>query len=531
MPPEALAARLAHRGFPTPEWAWPTGPRDLLLRAALLPDSGESRAALRAWLNLHDLDEISFADHRLMAAVAERHGADLAGSPEYPRLKGLQRQLWTRSRLSLDASRSAVQAFVAAGLSPLLLKGAARIALDPAAQRQRAQHDVDVLLRPEELVPAARVLVDAGWVTIYGDSRLAAVARARVARAINFVLLPWGNLDLHRSPYHGRQVNTHLDARVWSDAQSAEFFGVPVLVPCAAERLAMCLAHGVTYPETHSDWLVDAAEIITGGEVDWERACDVFVRRRMVTEALVALSYLHEGLGIELTPSALSALSALTLDPLPYRLATLLLARPALATRPWFERLPRRALTSARYWQPQLRRLWLLKGGPSWGRGGEPLPTMGGAIARSANRSTLGSHRPSPAGSLPDQSADATHYTTAAILHAPRTAAPNAATHVDISVAFRAPGVRRRVTFELNSETVHLARFHVFVFGGTNGVLRARLQARVHLPAGCQALTLESRPRKFPLPTAQSTQLRKTEPVPFTVISSSLAVHQPTEPR
>lgn len=531
MPPEALAARLAHRGFPAPEWAWPTGSRDLLLRAALLPDPGEARAALRAWLTTHDLDEISFADHRLMAAVAERHGADLASAPEYPRLKGLQRQLWTRSRLSLDASRSAVQAFVAAGLSPLLLKGAARIALDPTTQRQRAQHDVDLLLRPEELVPAAHVLVDAGWATIYGDSRLAAVARARVARAINFVLLPWGNLDLHRSPYHGRQVNTHLDARIWSDAQSAEFFGVPVLVPCAAERLAMCLAHGVTYPETHSDWLVDAADIIAGGDMDWERARDVFVRRRMTTEALVALSYLHEGLGIALPPSALSALSTLTLDPLPYRLATLLLARPAEATRPWFERLPRRALTSARYWQPQLRRLWLLKGGSSRDDSGEPLPTMSAAIARTANRPALGSQRPSPASSLPDQTAHATHYTTTVVLQAPRTAAPTAATHVDISVTFKAPGVRRRVILELNSETVHLARFHVFVFGGTNGVLHARLQARVRLPAGCRALTLEARPRRFPLPTAQPTQLRKAEPVPFVVISSTLAVHQPTEPR
>lgn len=137
------------RRFPDPGWAWPLEPRDLLLKAALLPQPEAALDHFARWLGAQDLDDAGFADHRLLAAITERHGAALGRFAEYPRLKGLQRTLWTESRMRVPANLPILRALAEGGVSVQLFKGAARVAVTPAAQRQRAHQDVDVLVRPD----------------------------------------------------------------------------------------------------------------------------------------------------------------------------------------------------------------------------------------------------------------------------------------------------------------------------------------------------------------------------------------------
>src|SRR5690606_7593709 len=109
------AVNASHRlcRFPFAGWAWPHASRSLLLQAALMPDAQRAQAALTSWLLTHDLDEMGFHDHRLLAAISERHGRDLASWPQGPRLKGLQRQLWTQSRMRVHAVLPILQAMKA----------------------------------------------------------------------------------------------------------------------------------------------------------------------------------------------------------------------------------------------------------------------------------------------------------------------------------------------------------------------------------------------------------------------------------
>ena len=107
-------------------------------------------------------------------------------------------------------------------------------------------------------------------------------------------------------------------------------------------------------------------------------------------------------------------------------------------------------------------------------------------------------------------------------LRAPATAAPGTVTDFHAEVIFDSPGLARRIEFELNSPAENLARFRVFVLRGSEGPLRARLHARLRLPAGTPPLTLEARPGKYLYPNEEDARVRKYAAIPFRLAGSSL---------
>src|SRR5215212_329928 len=106
--------RRVSRHFPDYGWAWPHGDHDRLLRAVLLADDRLALLEARRWLDSHDIDAASFREHRLLASVAERFGKTIAGHHSYPRLIGLQRQLWTRSQLAIGEAQNTLAALARA---------------------------------------------------------------------------------------------------------------------------------------------------------------------------------------------------------------------------------------------------------------------------------------------------------------------------------------------------------------------------------------------------------------------------------
>lgn len=480
-------------------WAWPSESRDTLLRAALLPDHHDAQASLMQWLAKHDLDEITFADHRLLAAISERLGPHIKDLPEYPRLKGLQRQLWTQSRIRLNANLPMLKILVEAGINVMLLKGAARLATDSAAQRQRSQQDVDILVPVDQMRHAARLLSENGWQTVRGDSPLAAIARATTTRAINFQQKPFGDIDLHRCAYHGNQNQEACDAALWKDAQPADFLGIKVLVPCAAERLTMMLAHGARSPEAHSDWLIDAAELIKSGQVDWRQASEIIMKRKMALQAAIGLSYLQCIMGQDFIPSAKKALIELNIPLAASTFGNLLIGREE-------SRTPR-----------PLR----------------PLRQLYFSLSRTQKQSENAADIAPLIVTLAKQSLGSSPITTleqSAISHLiPRPETVDGAPQTQIFTAeirFPHPGVRRRVELELNSEEQNLARFRILVWRGKQGQCRAHLKTELNISETPNIVKLEAR-----LGTTLSTDKKdlhspKYVAVPFEIVSASWAHKQ-----
>lgn len=299
------APRRVSRRFPDYGWAWPRGDLDLLLKAIVHDDDMQALKMGLAWLAARDLDEASFSEHRLLAALADRFGRQLSSSPAWPRLVGLQRHLWTRSRLSLRDATSALQALSHAGIGFMVIKGASRVALDPGAQRGRVAHDIDIVVGRQNMGTAIAVLLEEGWVAASGAGRLRLEHEADRLRALNFFKGDFGDIDLHAVAYHVEQLDAADEERLWARSVPIIFAGVEARAPSAADRLALAIAHGALDAHRHSDWLVDIASCLRHGQVDWPDLLRTLSDRQLQIPAASALSYLAQETSCPIPPEAL----------------------------------------------------------------------------------------------------------------------------------------------------------------------------------------------------------------------------------
>lgn len=293
------------RKFPRLAWAWPDGPRHQLIAAAICPDNDRAFAAITAWLASVDLDDATFAEHRLLSAITTRFADQLKSVPEYGRLRGLQRLHWTKSRMAIAAVTPALKTMTDQGLKLILLKGSCRVALDPSEQKARTSYDLDLLLNSEDLVSAFEVLAAQGWQSTRGESTMGLRARISSVRARNFKKGRFGDIDLHQFAYHHANADPVCDQKIFDDSQPVHYYGFNVFIPNAQERLAMAIGHGGWDGHSHSDWLVDAASIISREAVDWPKFVNIIFARNLGGAAAVALSYLQQYIGLTIPEDAM----------------------------------------------------------------------------------------------------------------------------------------------------------------------------------------------------------------------------------
>jgi len=294
---EMTAPRQVSRRFPDYGWAWPSGDHDLLLKAVMVDDDEKALRFGLSWLATHNIDDAAFREQRLLSALSERFGKQLSSSPAHPRLMGLQRMLWSRSRLALRDTAEALAMLHTAKIPFMLLKGASRVALEPGAQRGRVSHDIDILVQRSHMRPAFSLLLDAGWQATNGAGAQRLIDLADTWRAVNFVKGEFGDVDVHRLAYHPTQTSAADDRALWARSIETSLAGVPARVPAGSDRIALAIAHGALDAHTHSDWLCDIDSCIRTGGVVWSDLLETLKARRVLVPAASALTYLSQEIG------------------------------------------------------------------------------------------------------------------------------------------------------------------------------------------------------------------------------------------
>ena len=467
------------RRFPDYGWAWPTRDLDLLLKAVLLRDDGEAIAAAPSWLAAHDLDEATFREHRLLAALSDRFGKRLSSSPAYPRLVGLQRMLWTRSRMALRDSSEALGVLARAGMEFMFIKGASRIALDPDAQRGRVSHDIDVLLKRTDMRTAFSVLIDSGWQATTGAGSLRLGDQAENCRAMNFFKGDFGDIDLHSLAYHPIHADETDDDALWARSVPAALGGIPGRAPAASDRMALAIAHGALDAHTHSDWLVDMDSCMRHGPVGWHDLLATLRARRIGVPAASALSYLAQEIGAPVPADVMrEVLDMADHAGLGRRLALL-------------ECKPRSDFTAftaiARGVVKQVRLL------------------RGKRLARRIPETVWRCHLAGPASDGRARSAMGAEFP----------AQGPGAIRIGISLTVRLPKKRRRIDWELSTPTRHLAVLRYRTILPFGGLRRLTFAGTVTLAPDETVLLVSARPSRFLRPGASADAVETYGAVPF----------------
>lgn len=170
--------------------------------------------------------------------------------------------LW--QRLLIAQAVKAIVTLREAGISCLLIKGAAGLAAGWWSPGERPLLDVDILLQPGRLREAVQVLTDSGWTL---DFSVPAVPDAY--RHSGPMISPHGfQLDLHwYSLRHFRWPG--VDDRLWAGAVPAVLGGVEVLTPAPEDFLVHTIAHGARRDSMSEVWMADSRALLAEGKVPW----------------------------------------------------------------------------------------------------------------------------------------------------------------------------------------------------------------------------------------------------------------------
>lgn len=481
------------RSFPDLSWAWPRGGRLLLLRAALAPDEDRALKSLEDWFAQQDLDDAGYPEHRLLSAIATRFGSRLAHLPEYPRLIGLQRLNWTRSRMTVAAARPALEAMVDAGLKIVLLKGACRVALDPAEQKARTSYDLDLLLPGTDFDAAFGILASRGWMSSRGESTLGLRARLSSVQARNFKKGQFGDIDLHRNAYHFGQQNAACDAALLQELRAVSYYGLPVFVPSAEERLAMATGHGAWDGHQHSDWLVDVVRVLETETVDWNRLERIAHGRGLIAPLATALAFLRDEIGTALPKQEVGRFVSRHRRARVRDMPALILARDQ-ATLTGLQRGLRLAVRLAYGLRFSGR------------KSGHDTPVFRSFTRKSVRKTQTAAMAPK----------------TEFVLPAPEDAGPGQ-WQVDLDIEIDLPPVRRRLEFEMNAPDRNLCHFQGLHLSGKSGLHRLRLRGKVRVENHEWPLSLSALPSKFIESDEGSQDHQKYSARSFRVIGHRLA--------
>ncbi|MBW3096815.1 nucleotidyltransferase family protein [Pseudohoeflea coraliihabitans] len=479
--------RLFSARFPDYGWAWPTGARDDLLKAVMLTDAAEAETLALAWLKTHDINDVSFAEHRLLAAMAERHGQRLKGDDAYPRLIGLQKMLWSRSRLTYRAARPALVGLRAAGCGVMLLKGASRVALDAGAQRGRVSHDVDILVRREHMAAALDCLFEAGWTAASGAGQLRLKARIAALRGLNFYKGTHGDLDLHQKAYHPSQFDDTDDLALWERSVAAQLEGVDVRVPGPADRIALAIGHSGLEAHVHSDWLVDIDAAVQGGDVDWQALLSTLAARGLFVPAAISLSYLKRQVGTPVPDDVLAAVIEKA-------------DRSSLAER-------------AAILEAKPRDDFGILSGPARGVV-KQMRLLRNKVAASGPKETVWLARARRCTDASSRNAK----TTVARLSLPVSMRKDGPRTLEIRLALSVPQQGRRVEFELTTSDRFLASLRYRTVPGLAGGRQLWYRGTVDLQPGDQTLRLEARPSRHLRSLDNSDEVARYGLLPFTLV-------------
>ncbi|MEM1375757.1 MAG: nucleotidyltransferase family protein [Pseudomonadota bacterium] len=468
--------------FPNPGWAWPTGGLHSLLLAVLSNDSDLGLNAARRWFESHDIDNVTFREHRLLCAIAARYGRQLSDRPEYARLTGLQRMLWSKSRMAFREALPALHELIGLNVSVMLLKGASRLALSSEDQKARVSNDLDLLVSPDNAVMAIEVLQRSGWSTSTGESLLALKRRLPGTRAINMFYGHFGDIDLHHWAFQTPRPSRVVENAIWQNGVASDFFGVPVLVPSATDRFALALSSSALDAHNHSDWLVDCKHALSDPSFDFHRFVELVKQLGMAYQATNVLTYFKDKIGLDVPENA--------------ELLKMVASMPS-----------RERVSMALRMKPRT----------DWNIVTRPARGVAKALAKTKLKSELTAPVKVKLAKIGGMSVASNMVTRAQVSIDRRSLTRTCTISLTLALAFK--GLRRRYEFEINTETTNVGRFRVRDLFGLRGMRKVQVSVPVNVEDLEDPIFIESRPGRHLPNDAPDKLVARYSAAPFSIQS------------
>lgn len=259
----------------------------LLVRAATLGDERAGEAWER-WSDGASPESVHSGEIRLLAAAYRRLGELGVGGPMVEVAKGVYRRTWYANQLAVARNAEIIGRLNDAGIRSLVLKGFGLAVLHYRDLGARPMEDLDLLVDPERIEEAARVLEPLGFRPEGRDSRPTGLLATEIELA-----------DAKRNAVemHGYSlIESADDSDLWERRQPFALRDVEAFAPAPADSLLNVCAHGMRWNAVQPvSWAVDAVAIVRSadGFFDWERFADRAIARELTLPTRRAVGVLR----------------------------------------------------------------------------------------------------------------------------------------------------------------------------------------------------------------------------------------------
>lgn len=291
---------------------WPTREQELILRAALL----QGEPALESWNEWRqrvNIDVIDYGSHRMVPQLyrnLQRHGVK---DPMMDRLKGVYRYYLYKNEILMHRIGTLLVAFEDAGITTMVLKGAALIQLYYRESAVRPMLDADVLVHANQAEQAMELLKKLNW---------------KPARCSD----PQTRIPIvHSTPFEddgGRQMDLHWhlfwecfnagdDDDYWKTAVPIKIGGAKTLALNPTNQLLHTCWHGARWNEVPPiRWVADAMSVLAASseEINWSSLLRKAQRHRIVLPVRDSLEYLRQKFDAPIPDTMLSSMSAVRIS-------------------------------------------------------------------------------------------------------------------------------------------------------------------------------------------------------------------------
>ena len=299
--------------------SFPSKSEEQFIKLVLSPDA-EFTERWAAWRESIVFDDIDFATLRLLPVLYLRLSKlGLEDDEVTGRIRGVYKLAWFRNQRLFEKARKVVALCHEEGIPILLLKGLALLSTVYRNPGARFSEDADLLVHEQDVPKVFSLLHRHGWRHMH----LAAVSatgefREQDAKAMHAAALSDGGditVDLHWHAFHVEidhdalrmlclrdpRPGPRLDESHWRNSVAAELKGLPVRVLSIEDMLLHVIVHGAGW-NVHRPlrWVVDAAQIIDTGRIDWNRFVELVGETEYKIHAYLALRYLRERIALEI---------------------------------------------------------------------------------------------------------------------------------------------------------------------------------------------------------------------------------------
>lgn len=190
------------------------------------------------------------------------------------------------------------------------LKGLALAPLYYGGFALRPMSDFDIMVPTADAGAAGRIVAEAGWHSPYQDF-LDSEPYWSTRYSAQFHNSEGDEVDLH---WHllSQGTSAGADDVYWRHSRSFSLDGIEARTLSDTDHLFHACVHGAQRNRVPPiRWIADAAKIMAGGVIDWDRLMAQAEALNVVIQFQQTLPYLRETIGLPVPPPVLSSLSKL----------------------------------------------------------------------------------------------------------------------------------------------------------------------------------------------------------------------------